>query len=54
MAEHMRAELVVDPRDMAVARRQPEAGLIRRSDQGRQSVSLLFGHRGLVTNVQCV
>ncbi len=36
MASHLRAELVVDALEMAVARRQPEAGLIHHSDQGSQ------------------
>jgi putative transposase len=43
MAEHMRAELVVDALQMAVARRHPEPGLIHHSDQGSQYVSLAFG-----------
>lgn len=43
MAEHMRAELVVDALQMALARRRPEAGLIHHSDQGSQFVSLGFG-----------
>jgi putative transposase len=43
MAEHMRSELVVDALQMALARRQPEAGLIHHSDQGSQYVSLAFG-----------
>ena len=43
MAEHMRAELVVDALQMAVARRRPEPGLIHHSDQGSQFVSLGFG-----------
>jgi putative transposase len=43
MTDHMRAELVVDALKMAVARRQPEAGLIHHSDQGSQYVSLAFG-----------
>jgi len=43
MADHMRAELVVDALRMAVSRRQPEAGLIHHSDQGAQYVSLAFG-----------
>jgi putative transposase len=34
MADHMRSDLVVDALNMAVARRQPEAGLIHHSDQG--------------------
>ena len=43
MADHMRSELVVDALQMAIARRQPEAGLIHHSDQGAQFVSLAFG-----------
>jgi putative transposase len=44
MADHMRAELVVDALQMAVSRRRPEPGLIHHSDQGSQYVSLGFGH----------
>jgi putative transposase len=36
MADHMRSDLVVDALQMAIARRQPEAGLIHHSDQGSQ------------------
>lgn len=43
MAEHMRAELVVDALRMAIKRRRPEPGLIHHSDQGAQYVSLAFG-----------
>jgi putative transposase len=43
MADHMRAELVVDALQMALARRRPEPGLIWHSDQGSQFVSLAFG-----------
>jgi transposase InsO family protein len=44
MADHMRAELVVDALEMAVHRRRPEPGLIHHSDQGsNQYVSLAFG-----------
>jgi putative transposase len=43
MADHVRAELVVDALRMAVARRDPETGLIHHSDQGSQYVSLAFG-----------
>jgi putative transposase len=43
MAEHMKAELVVDALEMAVSRRRPDAGLIHHSDQGSQYVSLGFG-----------
>lgn len=43
MADHMRADLVVDALQMALARRRPDAGLIHHSDQGSQFVSLAFG-----------
>ena len=43
MADHMRAELVVDALQMALARRRPAPGLIHHSDQGSQYVSLGFG-----------
>jgi putative transposase len=43
MADHMRAELVVDALKMAVHRRQPDKGLIHHSDQGSQYVALAFG-----------
>jgi putative transposase len=43
MADHMRAELVVDALTMAVSRRRPGPGLIHHSDQGSQYVSLGFG-----------
>jgi putative transposase len=43
MADHMRSDLVVDALQMAIARRQPEEGLIHHSDQGSQFVSLAFG-----------
>ena len=45
MAEHMRAELVVEALEMAVGRRKPSAGLVHHSDQGSQYVSLVFGRR---------
>jgi len=45
MAEHMRAELVVEALEMAVWRRRPEVGLVHHSDQGSQYVSLVFGQR---------
>jgi putative transposase len=45
MAEHMRAELVVDALQMGLARRRPETGLIHHSDQGSQYVSLAFGQK---------
>ena len=43
MTDHMRSDLVVDALNMAIARRQPDAGLIHHSDQGSQFVSLAFG-----------
>jgi putative transposase len=43
MADHMRAELVVDALQMAISRRRPAPGLIHHSDQGSQYVSLAFG-----------
>ena len=36
MADHLRAELVVDALEMALARRRPDHGLIHHSDQGCQ------------------
>jgi putative transposase len=43
MATHMRATLVVDALNMALARRRPDPGLIHHSDHGSQYVSLAFG-----------
>ena len=43
MATHVRATLVVDALQMALARRRPDRGLIHHSDQGSQYVSLAFG-----------
>jgi transposase InsO family protein len=37
MAEHLRTELVLDALDMAIAQRQPGAGLIHHSDHGCQT-----------------
>jgi putative transposase len=45
LAEHLRAELVVDALEMAVARRRPDAGLVHHSDQGSQYTSLIFTRR---------
>jgi len=36
MASHVRAELVVDALQMALARRRPRPGLIHHSDQGKR------------------
>ena len=43
MAEHMRAELVVEALEMAIWQRRPNAGLVHHSDRGSQYVSLLCG-----------
>jgi putative transposase len=45
VADHMRAELVLDALQMALWRRRPEPGLIHHSDQGSQYVSLAFGQK---------
>jgi putative transposase len=45
MAEHMRAELVVEALQMALARRRPAPGLVHHSDMGSQYVSLAFGQQ---------
>jgi putative transposase len=45
MADHLRAELVVDALEMAVSRRRPDAGLVHHSDQGSQYTSLIFTRR---------
>jgi len=45
IADHLRAELVVDALQMAVARRRPDAGLVHPSDQGSQYTSLVFTRR---------
>jgi putative transposase len=43
MATHLRASLVVDALQMALARRRPAPGVIHHSDHGGQYVSLAFG-----------
>jgi putative transposase len=45
LADHLRAELVVDALEMAVTRRRPDAGLVHHSDQGSQYTSLVFTQR---------
>jgi putative transposase len=45
MADHLRAELVVDALEMALSRRRPTRGLIHHSDQGCQYTAVLFGKR---------
>jgi putative transposase len=44
MANHMRAELVVDALNMAIFRRKPN-GVIHHSDHGSQYTSITFGKR---------
>jgi putative transposase len=55
MADHLRTELVLDALDMAIAQRQPAAGLIHHTDHGSQYTSLTFGRRlqqaGLVASM---
>jgi putative transposase len=43
MADHMRAELVVDALEMACWHRRPGSGLVHHSDHGSQYTSLAFG-----------
>ena len=45
IAEHLRAELVVDALEMAVTRRRPDERLVHHSDQGSQYTSLIFTQR---------
>ncbi len=51
MADHIRAELVVDALQMALARRRPAPGLIWHSDQGSQFVSLAFGQQARAAGI---
>jgi len=44
MANHLRAELVLDALEMAIGQRRPD-GVIHHSDQGSQYTSLAFGNR---------
>ena len=43
MAPHLRAELVIDAVEMAIANRKPAPGLVHHSDQGSQFTSFAFG-----------
>jgi putative transposase len=45
MADHMEASLVEDALKMALQQRQPEAGLLHHSDQGRQYTSTVYQSR---------
>jgi putative transposase len=51
MQDHMRAELVTDALEMALARRRPAPGLIWHSDQGAQFVSLAFGQKARAAGI---
>jgi putative transposase len=51
MADHMRAELVVDALEMALSQRRPGPGLIHHSDQGSQYVSLAFGQQARAAGI---
>jgi putative transposase len=45
MADHLRAELVIDALGMAIQRRQPVPGLLHHADHGCQYTSVAFGQR---------
>jgi putative transposase len=45
MANHLRAELVLDALNMAIYTRRPSPGLIHHSDRGSQYTSIEFGRR---------
>lgn len=45
IADHVRADLVVDALQMATWRRRPEPGAIVHADRGPQYTSWVFGHR---------
>jgi putative transposase len=51
MADHMEASLVEDALKMALQQRQPEAGLLHHSDQGRQYTSVAYQSR--LANAHC-
>lgn len=51
MADHMEASLVEDALKMALQQRQPEAGLLHHSDQGRQYTSVVYQSR--LANAHC-
>ena len=51
MADHLRAELVTDALQMALAHRRPAHGLIWHSDQGSQFVSLAFGQKARAAGI---
>lgn len=45
MADHLRADVVIDALRLAMQRRQPAAGLIHHSDRGTQYTSVAFGQQ---------
>jgi putative transposase len=45
MANHLRAELVLDALNMAIHNRRPAPGLVHHSDRGSQYTSVKFGKR---------
>jgi putative transposase len=45
MADHLRAELVLQALEMAIGHRHPGPGLVHHSDHGSQYTSLAFGRR---------
>jgi putative transposase len=51
MADHMEASLVEEALKMALQQRQPEAGLLHHSDQGRQYTSAVYQNR--LANAHC-
>src|SRR6201999_3615895 len=51
MANHLRAELVLDALEMAIGQRRPD-GVIHHSDQGSQYTSVAFGNRCKETGVR--
>ena len=51
MANHLRAELVIDALQMAIRQRRPEE-VVHHSDQGSQYTSLAFGKRCREANVR--
>ena len=51
MADHMETSLVEDALKMALLQRQPEAGLLHHSDQGRQYTSAAYQDR--LANAHC-
>jgi putative transposase len=53
LADHLRAELVVDALEMAVWTRRPGDGVIHHSDHGCQYTSLLFSARCQNAGIRC-